>query len=64
MLSVKSNIMKKNILIIWTVFLIGINLGSYLTHREYVKRSLEIPEKDVFTNQDIEHILYNTPTDR
>lgn len=37
--------MKKSII----VFLIGIIIGVWIT------------QKDTFTNQDIEHILYNTP---
>ena len=51
----------KTIVIIFLMFLIGYNLGVYFTKKEYNKRASEIPEKDVFTNQDIEHILYNTP---
>ena len=53
--------MKTIILTLIAGFLIGINVGAYIVHKLYIKRSLEIPEKDVFTNQDIEHILYNTP---
>ena len=52
---------KSTVLIIFITLVVGINVGSYLTHRAYIKRALEIPEKDTFTNQDIEHILYNTP---
>lgn len=53
--------MKKIILMLIAGFLIGINIGAYIVHEIYIKRALEIPEKDTFTNQDIEHILYNTP---
>jgi hypothetical protein len=53
--------MKTIVLTLIAGFFIGINVGAWLTHKQYVKRALEIPEKDVFTNQDIEHILYNTP---
>jgi len=49
---------KKTIIVIFAMFLIGYNLGAYFTQKEYNKRA---SEKDTFTNQDIEHILYNTP---
>lgn len=53
--------MKTIILTLIAGFFIGINVGAYIVRKQYVKRALEIPEKDTFTNQDIEHILYNTP---
>lgn len=43
------------------LFVAGIFIGSKLTKNEYLRRSKEIAEKDIFTNQDIEHILFNTP---
>ena len=52
---------KKTVLALFVVFIIGINVGSWVTQKAYLNRASEIPEKDVFTNQDIEHILYNTP---
>jgi lipopolysaccharide export system protein LptC len=52
--------MKTIVLTLIAGFFIGINLGAWLKQKQYVKRALEIPEKDTFTNQDIEHILYNT----
>ena len=42
------------------LFIVGIFLGRQLTKSEYLRRAKEIPEKDIFTNQDIEHILFNT----
>jgi len=42
-------------------FLIGKSQGINQTKTEYIQRSKNIPEKDVFTNRDIEHVLYNTP---
>jgi uncharacterized protein YneF (UPF0154 family) len=53
--------MKTIILTLILGVLIGINVGAYVMQKQYIKRALEIPEKDEFTNQDIEHILYNTP---
>jgi len=43
------------------LFIVGIFAGSELTKSEYLRRAKELPEKDIFTSQDIEHILYNTP---
>tara|TARA_R110000868_G_scaffold280353_2_gene540478 strand:+ start:1026 stop:1217 length:192 start_codon:yes stop_codon:yes gene_type:complete len=57
----KHSFIKTIVLTLIAGFFIGINLGAYIVRKQYVKRALEIPEKDVFTNQDIEHILYNTP---
>jgi len=42
-------------------FLIGKSQGIAQTKTEYIQRSKNIPEKDVFTNRDIEHILFNEP---
>lgn len=51
---------KRTVCMLIIAFLIGINVGSWRKEKQYFKRASEIPEKDVFTNQDIEHILYNT----
>lgn len=42
-------------------FLCGIYAGGKMTEKEYLKRALELPEKDYFSNRDIEHILFNEP---
>jgi hypothetical protein len=42
-------------------FLCGIFAGNKLKQNEIERRSLELDEKDLFTNIDIEHILFNTP---
>ena len=52
---------KSTLLLIVAIFFAGLMAGSYLTKKQYVKRSLELPEKDCFSNQDIEHILFNEP---
>lgn len=43
------------------LFITGIWIGGELTKSEYLRRAKEIPEKDYFTNRDIEHILFNEP---
>ena len=48
-------------LAITLVYLLGIFSGEQIQKREFIKRSLDIEEKDSFGNQDIEHILFNTP---
>lgn len=55
--------MKKIVVIVVTAFLIGFYSGQHHERKETLKRkrALEIPEKDVFTNRDIEHILFNEP---
>jgi len=52
---------KKTIIVLIIVLVFGINLGAWIKQQCFISRALEIPEKDTFTNQDIEHILYNTP---
>lgn len=52
---------KSTILLIVAIFFAGLITGNYLTKKQYVKRSLELTEKDCFSNRDIEHILFNEP---
>ena len=54
--------MKKSVILLaFAVFILGIWAGNYLTQKQYLKRALELPEKDCFSNRDIEHILFNEP---
>jgi hypothetical protein len=42
-------------------FGLGLYFGILAAQEEYERRALELPEKDCFTNRDIEHILFNEP---
>jgi beta-lactamase regulating signal transducer with metallopeptidase domain len=44
-------------------FALGLYFGILATQKEYERRALELKEKDCFSNRDIEHILYNLPTE-
>jgi len=52
----------RTFLLILTAFIVGMLSGRKLTEKEYLRRALELPDDiECFTNQDIEHILFNEP---
>lgn len=56
--------MKNAIILIFcflTVFTLAFKLGEDTRQNEIERRALELPEKDDFSNIDIEHILFNLP---
>jgi hypothetical protein len=55
--------MKKFIVMacVMLIFIIAFKLGQDNRQDEMERRSLELAEKDCFSNQDIEHILFNLP---
>jgi len=49
------------VVLILALFIVGIYVGAEITKNEYNIRASHLDEKDCFSNQDIEHILFNEP---